>query len=460
MKATGLRIPHTLVLLFAMMVVAWLLTLVLPQGGFETIANEQGREVVLPGTYTEHAERTWLAPWTLLTVIPHALADAQGIIFFVFIIGGVLAVLRSTGAFDALIGRILERVGTRPGVLIGAGLALFAVTSGTIGMAEEYIPFVAILIALCVAMRMDAVTAMGIMICGYAIGYGTAAINPFTVLVAQDVVGLPPTSGWAVRVLLLPLFAVIGFHHVWRYARRVRDDAGASLVADVEAAQHPVPGEYPAMTGRHRLVLATLVGGIALLVWGIARWDWYLAELSAVFLGVGIVTAVVARLGADATARTFAIGAAELTTTALLIGFARAVAMLLEDGQVLHTVVHALSIPLSAVGAELAAVGMLVIQTVINLFIPSGSGQALVAMPIMGPIGDIVGVSRQVAVLAFQFGDGFSNMIAPTNPVLMGILGIAGIPYDRWFRFVLPLFAKVMALGAVVLVLAVLTGYQ
>ncbi len=134
--------------------------------------------------------------------------------------------------------------------------------------------------------------------------------------------------------------------------------------------------------------------------------------------------------------------------------------MLLEDGQVLHTVVHALSIPLSAVGAELAAVGMLVIQTVINLFIPSGSGQALVAMPIMGPIGDIVGVSRQVAVLAFQFGDGFSNMIAPTNPVLMGILGIAGIPYDRWFRFVLPLFAKVMALGAVVLVLAVLTGYQ
>lgn len=460
MTRARLRIPHTLVLLAGMMVLAWLLTLVLPQGAFQTVANEAGRQMVVAGTYTEAEERTWLGPQSLLTVVPRALADAQDIIFFVLIIGGVLAVVRATGAFDALLGSILRRIGHRPGLLIGLGLFTFAAASGTIGMAEEYIPFVLILVGLCVAMRMDAVTAMGIMVCGYGIGYGVAAINPFTVLVAQGVAGVEPASGLGLRLAILPLFVAVGVHHVWRYARRVQADPAASLVAGVESAQHVAPASYPAMTVAHRAVLLSLLGGIVLLVVGISRWGWYLTELAAVFLGVGLLAAVFGRLGADRTAKTFALGASELATTALLIGFARSIAMLLEDGQVLHTIVHALSVPLSMVGAELAAVGMLLIQTVLNLFIPSGSGQAFVTMPIMAPIGDIVGISRQASVLAFQFGDGFSNMIVPTNPVLMGILGIAGIPYDRWFRFAFPLLLKLTALAAVVMVGAVMAGWQ
>ena len=167
---------------------------------------------------------------------------------------------------------------------------------------------------------------------------------------------------------------------------------------------------------------------------------------------------LVGGLGADGTARRFAEGAAELAGTALLIGFARSIALILEDGQVLHTIVNSLAAPLQAMGAEFAAIGMLVIQTVINLFIPSGSGQAYVTMPLMAPIGDLVGVSRQTAVLAFQFGDGFANMIVPTNPVLMGILGIAGIPYDRWLRFIVPLMLKLLVAGSVTLVIAVSIG--
>jgi uncharacterized ion transporter superfamily protein YfcC len=145
--------------------------------------------------------------------------------------------------------------------------------------------------------------------------------------------------------------------------------------------------------------------------------------------------------------------------TALLIGFARSIALLMEDGQVLHTIVHGLSIPLSAVGPELAAIGMLITQSVLNLFVPSGSGQAYVTMPLMAPLADVVGLTRQTAVLAYQLGDGLMNMVVPTNPVLMGILGLAGIPYDRWFRFIGPLLLKLLAVSAAFMVIAVWIDY-
>ncbi len=454
------RVPHTLVLMFAMMVVALALTWILPAGSFDTEVNEAGRDMVVPGTFeTMKEDAPTLSPWSLFTVVPRALADAQGIIFFVLIIGGALAVIRQTGAIDALLDRIIARFGNLPAALILVGMLAFGIASATLGMAEEYIPFAAILIALCVAMRMDTVTAIGIMVVGYGIGYGVAVINPFTLLVAQEVAELQPGSGMWYRLLLwIPFFAV-GFHHVWSYARRVQADPANSLVHDVPAAQPPQPTEQPPLDGRRQLVLLATLGALVALVIGIAVFDWYLVELGAVFLVLAIVAGLIGGLKLDGIADSFTRGAAELAGTAILIGFARSIALLLEDGLVLHTIVNALATPLSMVPAELSAVGMLFIQSVLNLFIPSGSGQAFVTMPLMAPIGDLVGVSRQVSVLAFQFGDGFMNMIVPTNPVLMGIIGLAGIPYDRWFRFMFPLIVKLFALGAVALMVAVWIGY-
>jgi uncharacterized ion transporter superfamily protein YfcC len=453
-------VPHTLVLLLMMMVVALVATWFLPQGSFATTIDAHGRAVVEAGTFQVHDERVWLSPLSLLTVVPRALADAQEIIFFVLLIGGALAIVRATGAIDAMLGRVLELFGHRSHWLVIGGMVVFSGASGTFGMAEEYIPFVAILIALCAAMRMDAVAAVGIMVCAYGIGYGVAPLNPFTVLVAQDISGLAPGSGWQLRVAIFGPFLLIGIHHVLRYARRVQADPSASLVADQPAAQHEARRDYPAMTWPHRLVLLTMLATLVLLVVGVTVWGWYLVELSALFFGMGVLTVLIGRMAPSDSARIFCDGAAAMTTTALLIGFARAIALMLEDGQVLHTVVHGLAAPLTAVGTEASAVGMLIIQTVINLFIPSGSGQALATMPIMVPIGDLVGVSRQVAVLAYQFGDGFANMIVPTNAILMGILGIAGIPYDRWLTFVMPLMGKLLVAGALTLVGTVLFGYQ
>lgn len=453
------KVPHTLVLLFLMMTFAYILTWLLPSGSFEMLESK-GHQTVIPGTYKVAEEDIDLPIWSLFTVIPRAMAEAQGIIFFLFLIGGSIAVLRSTGAIDAALGKVLKRFSHRPALLLFMSCMAFMIGSSTIGMAEEYIPLVLILITLCVSLKMDTVSAVGSMVIGYGIGYGTALLNPFTVLVAQGVAEVPPTSGWAFRLALFVPFMLIGFHHLWRYANNVRIDPKNSLVYGIEDAQPPAVTEYPKMDSRKKLVLViTLISLVGMIV-GIAKFGWYFTELGALFFVLAIIFAVVAGQKFDDAAKTFTHGAAELTGTALLIGFARSIELILSDAQVLHTVVNALATPLSQLGAEVSAVGMLVIQSVLNFFIPSGSGQAYVTMPIMAPIADIVGVSRQVAVLAYQMGDGFMNMIVPTNAVLMGIIGMCGIPYNKWFKFIAPLILKLFIAGSLSLVIAVMIGYQ
>jgi uncharacterized ion transporter superfamily protein YfcC len=454
------RVPHTLVLLFGMIVLALVATYVLPAGSFERVKNEAGRELVVAGTY-HRVEAETLSPWDALTAVPRGFAAAGEIIFFVFIIGGAVAVFRATGAPDAGIAALLRRLGHVPGLLLLGGMLVFAVGSSTIGMAEEYLPFVPLLLALCIGMGYDAVVAVAVVALGFGIGYAVATINPFTVLIAQDVAGLEPASGMGYRLIIAPVLLAIGFRHVWRYAARVKREPGASLVADVRiASSAPASGEASRLTVTHVVILVITGAACALIVAGIELWGWGLPEMGGLFLGLAVVLAAIARLGADRTAQAFCTGAAELTTTALLVGFARAIIVVLEDGRVVDTIIHGIATPLAHLGAGAAAVGMFLVQAVCSVFVPSGSGQAYVTMPIMAPLGDLVGVSRQVSVLAYQLGDGLTNIIAPTNAVLMGYLAIAGVPFERWLRFVVPLVLELWLAGAVILLVAVWTGYQ
>ena len=459
--AAKLKMPHTLALLFFLMVAALVATWIVPQGQFATELTETGRSVVIPGSYQVVEERELLSPWELFTAVPRAFMAAGDIIFFLFIIGGVLAIIRATGTIDALLGRLLDAFGDKPASLIFAVVFVFSLASSAIGSSGEYIPFVLILVALCRAMNMDPMVAVGMIVAGYGVGYGMAAFNPYTVVVAQGIAEIPTYSGWPVRLGLLVPFVLIAVHHVWSYSRRVQADPSASLVADIEPpAGGTPPAEYPAMNWRHVAVMAAFLGALGIAIWGIASRGWYLTELGAAFLVAGLLAAAIGRLDINLTSEKFVRGAMDLTETALLVGVARGIALIMEDGQILHTIVHYLSLPLSLVGAELSALGMLTIQSILNLFIPSGSGQAFVTMPLMAPLGDIVGVTRQVSVLAYQMGDGFTNMLIPTNAILMGMLGIAGIPYARWFRFCLPLVLKLFVAAALVLVGAVRLGFS
>jgi uncharacterized ion transporter superfamily protein YfcC len=484
------KVPHTLVLLFAMVVAALVLSWMLPAGAFERVEPAPGQVQVVPGTFQHTPEVERQSPLAVFTAIPKGFSAAHQIIFFVFIIGGAFAVLRATGAIDAALGSLLRRMGGRPFLLLAGGIVLFAVGSATIGMAEEYLPFVPILIVLALALGYDSVTAVGIMTVGYAIGYGVAVLNPFTVLIAQDVAGLTPASGMGFRLVLAAVFLPVGIHHVWSYAKRVKADPARSLVADVDppdaaagvtGGHGPGPAvepegavggagaagsgtedraaDHPRMTATHRWVLAAAAALLVLLIVGLSQWDWYLVEMGALFVAMAVIIAAIARMSPDRTAVEFGRGASELTLTALMIGVARSIQVVLDEGGVVDTIVHGLSLPLQALPGAASAVGMFFVQSLANFFIPSGSGQAFVTMPIMAPLADLVGVSRQVAVLAYQFGDGFTNILVPTNAVLVGILAMAAIPYDRWLRFILPFMVKMWIVGSIALAVAVWIGY-
>jgi len=454
------QVPHTLTLLFFLMATALVATWIIPQGHFDTeIVN--GRSVVIPGTFEVAEERTFMNPLNLFIAVPRAFADAQAIIFFLFIIGGVLAVIRKTGTIDALLGRLLEKFGDRPGTLIYLTVFIFALASSAMGASAEYIPFVLILAALCRTMKMDTMTAVGIIVVGYGIGYGAASFNQYTVVVAQGVADLPTYSGWQVRTALLVPFVMIGAHHVWNYGRMVQLDPSKSLMADIESpSATQAATHYPPLTLSHIIIIISFISALGIAVWGIAQKGWYLYELGAAFLILGILTAMIGKIGPSMMASEFVKGAKDLTETALLVGIARGIALIMEDGQILHTIVHAMSVPLSYLGPELASVGMMLLQSVMNFFVTSGSGQAFLTMPLMAPLGDILGVTRQVAVQAYLYGDGFSNMIVPTNPVLMGILGMASVPFDKWFRFCLPLFLKLIGFAAICMIAMVMFGYS
>lgn len=452
----------SLVLIFSFIVVAQLLSYAIPHGSYERapVPDEPGRSVVVDGTYATLAgdESIVLPPWHFLLAITEGLESAQGIIFLIFLVGGVIAVLRQTGAIDAALHGAVDRLGKTPWLLIGGCLLLFSIGSFTIGMGEEYVPLVPIIVTMSLAMRMDAIVAMGMVWIPYGIGWGCAGINPFGVLIAQNIANVPLTSGWGFRLAIMFVFLAVAFHHIYRYAMRVQKDPSTSLVAHIDySVGFQVPADM-AMTGRRLAVLAVFVLGLCGFVFGVSEYHWYIAELNAIFLAIGILAALIARMPAAETSRIFIEGAATMTPAALLVGFARTIEVVLTDGQIIDTIVHSIAGLLEGLPAEASALGMLVVQSVCNFFIPSGSGQAFVTMPIMSPLATLTGVPQQTAVLAYQFGDGFTNMIVPTSALVMGALALGKVPYAAWFRFVGPLLLKIFALCGVFLVLSMHLG--
>ncbi|HVT44651.1 MAG TPA: YfcC family protein [Thermoanaerobaculia bacterium] len=443
---------------------------VLPEGGKTIILPEGTKEEstgrkVLPGTYRRvEGERL---PWhAFLTKIPSGMEKASEIIIFVLIVGGVIAVVRRTGAIDALIGAAIHHFRGSPVLLTGGMMTLFAVGSSTIGMAEEYVPFIPILVAMCLALRMDAIVALAIVYVGAGIGYGCASLNPFTVMIAKDIAGQDPATGFWVRWGLLVVMVVIGVHHLLRYAKRVQEDPSKSLVAHIDYTEGFRMPEDVRLTPGRVAVLVAFAAMIAFFVWGVTVHEWYLIELTALFLGLAIVASVAGRLAPNEAAEAFTTGAAELAGTAVLIGFARTIEVVLVDGRVIDTVIYGIASAISfadglgAVAPVVAAWTMLIVQSIFNFFVPSGSGQAFVTMPIMAPLADLTGIGRETAILAYQFGDGFTNMIVPTNAILMGMLLLGRIPYQRWLRFILPLLGKFYVVMAIALAVAALIQWH
>ena len=452
----------SLALIFSFIVVAQLLSYVIPHGEFERqpYPDNPNRTMVVGGTYeaVSAEDEVTIAPWHFLLAIPKGMEAGQDIIFLIFLVGGVIAILRKSGAIDAALHGAVARLGKSPWILIAGCLLLFSIGAYTIGMGEEYVPLVPIIVTMSLAMRMDAIVAMGMVWVPYGIGWACAGTNPFGVIIAQNIAGVPLMSGSGARFVMMLAFLGIAFHHLYRYAMRVQRDPSTSLVAHVDYSTGFEAPDDIRMSGQRIAVLAVFILGVVGFVYGAKQFGWYIAELNAVFLGIGIVTALISRMSPSDTSQTFLKGAAGMTAAALIVGFARTIEVVLSDGQVIDSIIYGIASLLEGMPAEISAVGMLAVQTITNFFIPSGSGQAFVTMPIMSPLATLTDVPQQTAVLAYQFGDGFTNMIVPTSALVMGALALGKVPYTAWVRFVGPLLLKIFSLAIVFLIVSIHFG--
>ncbi|TPG66714.1 YfcC family protein [Hymenobacter nivis] len=450
---TRFRFPHPLVLLMGFIVLAAALSYVLPAGEFvRRLDAATQRQVVVPGSY-HPVPATPVGPLQTLVDVPRGLLDAGAVVFLIFLSGGAFTVVDRTGALRYGVDWLLARAHGREWLVLPLLAAFFATMGALENMGEEIIALVPVLVLLMRRMGYPALTAVAISTGAAAVGAAFSPLNPFQVGVAQKLAQLPALSGGAYRVALLVPALVLWTATTMRHAARYRVvPSAADAAADAEAAEQG-PG-----AGRHGLVLLLMFGVFALFAYGVVRLNWDFDQMSALFLALGIGAGVLGGLGLSGTADGFVAGFRDMAFSAMLVGFARAIFVVLEQGHIVDTLVQALAAPLAHLPVAAAALGMMGVQTALHLPVPSVSGQATLTMPLLVPLADLIGLSRQVVVLAFQYAAGLCELITPTNGALMAMLAACGVGFDEWLRFAGPRYLALLALGAAGVVAAIYLG--
>ncbi|WP_316571423.1 YfcC family protein [Neobacillus sp. YIM B06451] len=454
----GFQLPHIYVILFLFSAIAAVATYFVPAGTFERIPGPEGRTTIDPNSYTQ-VESTPVGLIDFLTVIPRGLIDAGEVVFFTFIIGGMFMVLRRTGIIEIAVDNLSRKFANKSVLLIPILITVFAVVATLIGTPELSLVYIPVILPLMIALGYDSMVAAAIALFGTVLGFTAGVLNPINTGLAQKISGLPVFSGMGFRLILFVVSVAMGVFFLMRYANKVKKDPKNSLVYEDDRekrAMYQKVGNVEKIKATPRqkyAALATLVF-FGILVYGVIGHGWFMVEMSGLFVIMGIVVGLIAGLTTTQICEGFNQGFRDVLVGAIIVGVARAVAVVLEDGQIMDTIVHSLGSFVGDLPPVLSAVGMYVVQLTINFIIPSGSGQALVTMPIMAPLADIVGVTRQTAVLAFQLGDGFAHILYPTSGYFMAALVIAGVPYQKWFKFYIPLFGQYVVLSIILLVIA------
>lgn len=435
-----LKMPHTYALLLLMVAFACLLTYIIPAGTFDR-HKVDGRTEVINNSY-HHVTQSPVAPIEIMRAVPNGLILGAEIIFYIFLVGGAFGIIHRTNAINAGVNRLMERFGRHGKWLIPMTMIIFSLLGFSIGMSEEAIVFVPIGIALATALGYDAMVGAAMIALGAGIGFLGGMINPFTVGIAQKIAEVPLFSGWIFRTIIYLLVLLAGIIYVMRYADKVKADPSKSYVYHVNIeerrtlSEDVVNEEVEDFNGRHAIILILLSLTIIINVFGIFKFEWFLVQMSANFLLMGIIAGLIGGLGWTGTFDAMIEGMKDILYGAIIVGFARAIVVVLESGKIIDTIVYHMTGFIDHLPAAFSVVAMFLTQLVLNFFIPSGSGQAMTTMPIMVPISDLLNINRQIAVLAFQYGDAISNNIIPTSASLMGLLAVAGIPYTSWLRFV------------------------
>jgi uncharacterized ion transporter superfamily protein YfcC len=479
-KKSGFRLPSAYTILFALIVLAAIATWIIPAGTYNL--NEEGEPV--PGTYHEVEQKPSRILVDSLTAPingMYGIEDATGninyynsgtlfgaidVALFILVIGGFLGVTMKTGAIQAGIGTLVRRLEGRERWMIPALMVVFALGGTSYGMAEESLAFYALVITVLIAAGYDSLTGAAVVLLGCGIGTLGSTINPFATGIASGFADVSISDGLVGRLVILIVGLAIGIFFVLRYADRVKADPSRSVVHDMKQENEArfksqSEGDAIELTGTHKVILAVFALAFGVMMYGVIPWEdmgiplptwwWWFPEMTGSFLLFAIVIGLIARMGEGELTGTFVDGARDLLGVALIIGIARGITVIMNNGEITDTVLHWCELALGDVGESTFAIVMFVLFLPLSFLIPSSSGLATVAMPIMAPLASFVGVPEQLVVTAYQSASGLMNLFIPTSAVVMGGLAIARVPYDRYLRWVWPLLAILSVLCIVVL---------
>ena len=436
-------LPASAALLTGCIFVAAACSYLLPAGQYQRHQDAAtGRQVVLAGTY-HRVDPSHVGPFQAIVAIPKGLTDAASVVFLV-LVGGAFSVVDETGALRQAVEWLVRRLQRREALVIRIVSLAFAVGGALENMSEEIIALVPVLLLVTRRLGFDAITAVAISLGAAGVGAAFSPINPFQVQIAQKLAGLPLLSGAAFRMILMALALATWIAATWRHAVRTRR---SSDVADAT-----VRSEFD---GRRAAVLVLVLATFVVFVYGVMRLGWDFDQMSALFFAMGLLAGLIGGLGIGNTAGAFVTGFTAMTNAAMLIGFARAIFVVLDQGRVIDTIVNGLVMPLQNLPVALSAVAMMVVQAAVHGPVPSVSGQAVLTMPVLVPMSDLIGLSRQVVVLAYQCGAGLTDLITPTNGALMAVTAAAGVRYGDWLTFAVPVYAALLVLGAIGIVVAI-----
>jgi uncharacterized ion transporter superfamily protein YfcC len=519
------QIPHTYVIVFAIIVFAAVLTWFLPGGAFErttVVVNETEREIIKNESfeYTENDPQTW----QIFSAIFDGFVDKADIIVFILLIGGAFWIMNHSRAIDVGIysflqftrklehNKFMKTIGVN-NMVITLIMLMFSAFGAIFGMSEETIAFIIIFVPLSISMGYDSIVGVSMCFVAAGLGFAGALLNPFTIGIAQGLSNIPLFSGIEYRLFAWIIINFVGIAWVLRYAAKIKKNPKASPVYEddaywrekgstdgIESIKYHTPKAawftfaiifavmviyafimpqttltvgnssatmpvIPILAGlfaitsipallrsAHFFVLNLLMFTILYLIVGVMGYGWYVMEIATLFFAMGIASGVAMNNSANKITGLFLEGVKDIMSAAMVVGLAGGIIIILKNGQIIDTILYSISESMGNMG-EIASVGMMyVFQTIINVVIPSGSAKAALTMPIMSQFSDLIGVSRQATVMAFQFGDGFTNMITPTSGVLIGVLGVAKIPYDKWVRWITPFMIVLIILGFLLLI--------
>jgi uncharacterized ion transporter superfamily protein YfcC len=453
------EMPHGFIILLLVIAFCAVLTWVLPAGSFERVLDEKvGRELVVPGSY-KLVEANPVGLWDIFKILYTGMVEAADIIFFIIFAAAYVFTLMKTGTLNAMVGAVLRKLGSKDYLLIPIFMLIFGIAGATFGMYEETFGLIPAFIVIGITLGYDRILGSAIVFVGVATGFAAAVLNPFTIGIASAVAGIPLVSYKITlfRIVCFILFMALSITYVMLYARKIRKDPTKSIMygstENNEFEKNSMSREEVLslpFTVSQKISLSIFVVLLCLIGYGVTAKGFYLTELAAMFLIAMIITGIVNKMSSRQICDAFIESSQIMIYGALFVGLSRSAAIVLTQGSVIDTVVLYLSNAINGLPGAVTSIGMLIVQNIIGFIITSGSGMAVVTMPIMAPLADLVGMSREMSVTAYQFGDGFSNMFTPIGVAMM--CGIMGISMDKWYRFITPLFAMMVLLQAIMMI--------